>query len=107
MEPQDEIKAKHWTRALLQPDQLDPRILEELADPEIVAFEGLKESVGLINRLLSANRTAKSLKALRTTARAGNREGLVLEDGLLLYQDRLVVPDVDNIRTDLIREAYE
>ena len=85
MEPQDEIKAKHRTRALLQPDQLDPRILEELADPEIAAFEGLKESVGLIDRLLSANRTAKSLEALRIITRVSNRVGLVLEDGLLLY----------------------
>jgi transposase InsO family protein len=109
VEPQDEVKAKHRTRALLQPDQLDPRILEELSNPnEIAAIgESWNESLGLIDRLLTANRTAKSLEALRTTARAGNREGLVLEDGLLLYQDRLVVPDVDNIRTDLIREAHE
>ena len=26
---------------------------------------------------------------------------------MLLYQGRLVVPDVDNLRTDLVREAHE
>ena len=29
-----------------------------------------------------------------------------MEEGLLLYQERLIVPDVDNLRTELIREAH-
>jgi len=29
-----------------------------------------------------------------------------MEEGLLLYQKRLIVPNVDNLRMELIREAY-
>ena len=40
--------------------------------------------MGLINRILIANRIAKSLKALRNQAMEGN-PNLEIEDGLLLY----------------------
>jgi hypothetical protein len=40
--------------------------------------------MGLINRILTANRTAKSLKALRNQALKGN-PNLEIEEGLLLY----------------------
>ena len=69
--------------------------------------EELAEPIGLIDRLLTANRTANSLEALRTVARTGEKNDLTLEDGLLLYQNRLIVPDTDNLRTDLIKEAHE
>jgi hypothetical protein len=48
----------------------------------------------------------ESLEALRAQARAGDID-LKLEDGLLLYQDRLIVPNTNHLRTDLIREAHE
>ena len=107
VEPQNQVKVKHRTRALLQPDQLDARILEELEEdeesPEIAALE----SFDLVDRLLTANRTARSLETLRNRARNSERDDLVLEDGLLLFQGRLMVPDIDHLRTDLIREAHE
>src|SRR5208282_4967836 len=89
--PQDELKAQYRTRALLQPDQLDPAILEELFDAEVAAIEAeeLNESIGLVDRIITANRTVESLEALRTQARIGDID-LKLEDGLLLYQDRLI-----------------
>ena len=31
----------------------------------------------------------------------------MLEDGLLLYNERLVIPETDHLRTDLIKEAHE
>jgi hypothetical protein len=73
--PQGEIKVEYRTRALLQPDQLDPRIVEELTDPTEVAAveEELKEPIGLIDRLLTANRTAQSLETLRTVTRSVRR----------------------------------
>jgi hypothetical protein len=40
--------------------------------------------MGLINRILIANRTAKSLKALYDQAMEGD-PNLEIEDGLLLY----------------------
>jgi len=61
--------------------------------------------MGLINRILIANRTAESLKALRDQATEGD-PNLEIEDGLLLYQERLIVPDVNNLQMELIREAH-
>ena len=108
VEPQNQVKAEYRTRALLQPDQLDARILEELEEPpEIAALEDISESLDLVDRLLTANRTAESLETLRNRARNSERDDLVLEDGLLLFQGRLMVPDIDHLRTDLIREAHE
>ena len=107
VEPQDIVKAEYRTRALLQPDQLDARILEELEEsPEIAALEDLTETPDLVDRLLTANRTAESLATLRARAQAGEKKDLTLEDNLLLYQGRLLVPDADQLRTDLIREAH-
>jgi transposase InsO family protein len=105
--PQDELKAWHRTRALLQPDQLDPRIRQELdQEVDLVEME-LHESLSLIDRILASNRTAESLEALREQARKGD-ESLKLEEGLLLHQDKLVVPATsDNLRTELIREAHD
>ena len=69
VEPQDQVKTEYRTRALLQPEQLDARILEELEEPsEIAVLEDIPESLGLVNRLLTVNRTAESLETLRNRA---------------------------------------
>ena len=93
---------------MLQLDQLDPAILAELLkDNEVLDIEAeeLNEPIGLIDRITTANRTVESLNALRTQALTNNTD-LRLEDGLLLYRDRLIVSDTDNLHTDLIREAH-
>jgi len=61
--------------------------------------------MGLINRILIANHIAKSLKALQDQATEDD-PNLEMEDGLLLYQERLIVPDINNLQTELIREAH-
>ena len=66
----------------------------------------IDKPLGLINRILQANRMAESLQALRAQAEERDPE-LTLEDGLLLYNERLVVPETDHLRTDLIKEAHE
>ena len=113
---QNGIKQEYRTRAFLSQDQVDPQVLKDLGinisaiDP--AALEGeiapLQESMALIDRLLQANREAPSLDALR--AQALNSEGdgnFTLEEGLLLYNDRLVVPLGDqNLTTELIKEAH-
>ena len=66
----------------------------------------IDKPLGLINRILQANRMAESLQALQAQAEEGDPE-LTLEDGLFLYNERLVVPETDHLCTDLIKEAHE
>ena len=66
----------------------------------------MQEPVSLVDRVLIANRTTESLEALRIQARREDQD-FILSDGLLFYQDKLVVPAVDNLITDLIREAHD
>ena len=67
------------------------------------------ESESVTDRILAANKESPSLEALRAEARRAdprNPTDFTLEDNLLLYQERLVVPEDQNLRTDLIREAH-
>jgi len=60
--------------------------------------------MGLIDYILTMNCMANSLKALQDQTIKGD---LNLEiEGLFLYQDRFIVPNIDNLQTKLIHEAY-
>ena len=84
---------------------LDQATLDQDNVLEPIAEAPFEEPVLLLDRLLNANKTCASLHALRAEAEA--KEGdLALEDGLLLYNGRLVVPDTANLRTELIKEAH-
>jgi hypothetical protein len=96
----------------LSQDQVDPKVLQDLgidldkitlAPIEDSAFD---ESVELLDQVLRANREAESLEALQQQAQQEEGSEFTLEDGLLLYSSRLVIPETD-LRTALIREAYE
>jgi hypothetical protein len=106
LDPSGALKAYLRTKALLQPDQVDPQIRDTM---EIHALdEIIHESTLLVDRLLTANRTASSLQALRKQAERGE-EGFSLADGLPLYNRRLVVLTDwtdDALIADLIREAH-
>ena len=79
--PHAKLKAHLRTKALLQPDQVDPEIRDLL---ELHALDrGIQEPTLLIDRVLIANRTAASLQALRKQAERRDKD-LVLTDGLLL-----------------------
>jgi hypothetical protein len=113
VEAQDSVKAEYRTKALLSQDQIDPRVLRDLGvDIAVVDSmspvdkEDFDEPLGLIDRLLRANRDSQSLDALRAQALTDDTKGFELEDGLLLYTGRLVVPWADNLPTDLIKEAH-
>jgi transposase InsO family protein len=110
---QDSLKTEYRTRAFLSQDQIDPRVLEDLginleADNLIAPIETelFQESMGITDRILQTNRTLPSLRALRTQAGRNTDPSLTLEDDLLLYDGRLMVPQTDNLRTDLISEAH-
>lgn len=65
-----------------------------------------KEQLHLVDQLLHANRTAKSLEFFRITAREGQNPHLHLEDGLLLYQGRLFIAEDDQLRTKLLHKIH-
>ena len=88
------------SKALLKPDQLDERVRHELG------IAALESPPLLAERLRGFNRYYTLLASLRKLA-ASRTNGCTIEDGLLFYRGRLVVPDVDNVRTDLVREAHD
>ncbi|EKD17335.1 polymerase [Drepanopeziza brunnea f. sp. 'multigermtubi' MB_m1] len=81
--------------------------IEEIAE--------LLSTFRVIDQVLKANRTALSFTALRIQAsRAesslvnyGSRAKLIIEGDLLLYNGRLLVLDVQNLRSLLVREVYD
>ena len=107
LEPSRELKAYLRTKALLQPDQVDPQIQEAV---ELHALDQvLREPALLVDRLLTANRTAGSLQALRKQVERGEGD-FTLTNGLLLRNGRLVVPTDSTdeaLIADLIREAHD
>ncbi len=69
-------------------------------------IEELNKSQGITDQILWHNRQTSLLQALRVEAQGGKGE-LIIKDSLLLYSSRLVVPDTNNLCTDLIWEAYD
>ena len=57
--------------------------------------------------MLFTNRNASSLQALRKRATLDNLGDFLLANGLLLFKNRLFIPNIDNIRILLIREAHD
>jgi len=100
----DQAKVKTASRAqiVLKAENIDPRITREL---QLAPIEN--ESLDLIDRILRANRTSETLAEYREKASEEGEENWQLRDGLILYKDRLVVPEDDHLRTELIREAHE
>jgi transposase InsO family protein len=107
LEPSGELKAYLRTKALLQPDKVDPQIREAV---EIHALDReMHELTLLVDRLLAANRTTDSLQAMRKQAERGEGD-FTLTNGLLLRNGRLVVPTDSTdeaLIADLIREAHD
>jgi hypothetical protein len=54
----------------------------------------------IVDRVLAANRTYHSLETQRDLSRQGER-GYTLENDLLLFHDRLVVPEDGDLRVRL------
>ena len=77
-------------------EALDP---QQAPQPEPARTEMLE----LIDQVLKANREHDSLQKYRDLT---GRNGWEMKQGLLLRWGKLVVPDVNNLRTKLIREAH-
>jgi hypothetical protein len=74
-------------------------------EAELAPLEDIQaEDIGLIDRILQANRTSNTLTDLRV--KAGESEDWKIENGLLQYQRRLVIPEENTLYTDLIKEVH-
>ncbi|OJD10369.1 hypothetical protein ACJ73_09822 [Blastomyces percursus] len=95
------------TQVLLPKENLDPTILEELNSMPQVAVMAIDEGLGLVGKLITFNKVRGSLREERLLAAEGS-DDWKLDNGLLLYQERLVVPETeDHIRTQLIKEVHD
>lgn len=113
LESRNKVKKENRNQQLLKEAQIDPLILQaqlrtHFDEPNLNAFEltSVSNSFNLLNRILQANRDSKSLQPLRLSALRDDSK-FELKDGLLLYRDRLIVPDTANLRTLLIREVHD
>jgi RNase H-like domain found in reverse transcriptase/Reverse transcriptase (RNA-dependent DNA polymerase)/Integrase zinc binding domain/Integrase core domain/Chromo (CHRromatin Organisation MOdifier) domain len=99
---------KDWARttAMLKPDNLDEEIKRELSEKIELSPVETQESLFLMEKLLKANRLDESLEAKRKESVAESSP-YSLDGGLLLYQGRLVIPTVDNLRTELLNEIHQ
>ena len=96
---QDQTKVQLRRRALLSENQFENKPFELNVN--------FMESFEIADKLLRFNREDPSLECERELARTITNSRFQLENGLLLYdKDRLVVPDVQNIRTCLVKEAH-
>jgi len=119
------VKKETRKQTLIPAECLDPKILEELAEIDTATGGDLGEArddvIGpdlsqitsdvpatlfLVDRLLQANRTHTGLEPYREKARSDD-EDWTLKDGLVLFKNRLVVPEDDSLKVKLVDEAHK
>jgi hypothetical protein len=83
----------------LSSDQINPQIKSKV---NIFAIDSLT----LINIILQANKQYPLLDNLQEAARTGQDQTLKLEEGLLFFKNLLLIPDIDDLRIQLIRESH-
>ena len=105
---------------LLRDDQIDHSLLTKELRPDspaenlisISEIAPLAPALRVVDQVLQANRNSLSLQALRKQALRfltddDETSPYSMEGDLLLFEGRLVVPDTDNLRTLLVREAHD
>jgi hypothetical protein len=94
-------------QVLIKSECLDPQIRTEASIAAVIPVAP-EPNVPVIDRILALNRTAPSLDPLR--GRANNEDSpYKLEDGILTYNRRLVVPvrEEESLVAGLLREIHE
>lgn len=115
LDVQNSTKKAQRLQQLLSEEQVDPtllsRNLRDHSDADVIVPEAeiadLSPTFSVVHQALEANRAAPSLQALRKQALSDKPGKLSMQGDLLLYDRRLVVPDVEHIRTLLIREVHD
>lgn len=96
---QDQTKAQLRQRALLSEGKYEDKLFHINLN--------FMETFETTEKILRFNREDPSLEPERELARRIPTSRFQLQDGLLIYdENRLVVPDVHNIRTCLVKEAH-
>jgi hypothetical protein len=106
------IAKKVFREQVLLPDAcLDPEILEELNQetcqiPVDVIMAPMFQDLQLVDRVLQANRTDPTLALYRGKAETDD-EDWTMQDGLVLFKGRLVVPEDDELKVALTDELHK
>ena len=77
---------------------------EELQGEELCPID--ISGLDFIDELLQANRTSPTLQEYHEKAKDGATLWELRDNGLVTHQERLVVPDENNLRTRLITEVH-
>ena len=102
---QEDADSDHRMQILIKPENIEQAAKEDLS----ADIEPLDSDLHIVDRILRANRESSSLDELRDRARDNKNEdwSWKLEDGLLLWKDRLLVPDDDpELQTRLLDEVH-
>ena len=97
---------------LLKPEQVERKLFvhgRKTADDTEppVDIEPLEPDLHIVDRILRANRNSESLNELQNQAQDDKEDNWKLEDGLLLWKDRLFIPDDDpKLQTRLLDEVH-
>ncbi|KAI9035028.1 integrase zinc binding domain-containing protein [Aspergillus affinis] len=91
---------------MIPDDALEQAIRDERTlTTQLCILENL-EGIKIVNQVLAANRSAPSLEGQRAQAQELS-DNWSLQDGLLLHQGRLVIPEEDlELRTRLLEKIY-
>ena len=114
LKKQEDADSDHRMQILIKPEQVEKKHFVQgrntTNDAEPPAdIESLESNLHIVDLILRANRDSESLNELRDQARDNKNEdgSWKLEDGLLLWKDRLFVPDDDpELRTRLLDEVH-
>lgn len=121
---EDEVQAQNIAKkeqriqTLLHESQVDPLLWEQAIQRQeptsiesiIASISPIEVAQSIVDQVIAANRNSPSLQALRTQAQMATpreRSGFELKERLLLYNNRLVVPDQRSLRAHLIREVHD
>ncbi|KAI0998146.1 hypothetical protein K3495_g10044 [Podosphaera aphanis] len=80
---------------------------QQEATINLIDVSSISPPIGSVDQALAVNRNALSLQTLQKKAASPIPGKFLLSNGLLLFDERLLVPDIDSIHTLLIREAHD
>lgn len=107
---QDALKKEYRDQIMLPAENLSSRVQKELLKSVTTVAPVIQDdpaSLLLTDRILQANRTSPTLQEMRDRAATAEDDIYTLLDGLLLVKGCVVVPDQDDLRMLIIREAHD